>query len=67
VVLPASAQVRLHRLAPEGVLREQLHQLVVPIDPQVRAATQLRQLLVALLPGDAAPAAAVPAANMPGA
>jgi len=67
VVLPASAQVRLHRLAPDGAWREQLHQLVVPIDQQVRAATQLRQLLVALLPGGAAPGAAVPATNMPGA
>ena len=66
VVLPASAQVRLHRLAPEGALREQTHQLVVPIDPHQRAATQLRQLLAALLPDDASRAAPVAAANMPG-
>ena len=67
VVLPASAQVRLHRLAPDGALREQTHQLVVPIDPRGPAATQLRQLLAALLPDDAAPAAPLAAANMPGA
>ncbi|HXQ19978.1 MAG TPA: transcription-repair coupling factor [Acidimicrobiales bacterium] len=67
VVLPASAQVRLHRLAPEGALREQLHQLVVPLDPGVRAATALRQLLAALLPPGTGPAAGEPAANMPGA
>jgi hypothetical protein len=67
VVLPASAQVRLHRLAPDGALREQTHQLVVPIAPRVAAATQLRQLLAALLPPERAPAAPAAAANMPGA
>jgi len=67
VVLPASAQVRLRRLAPGATLREQTHQLVVPIEAQGRAATQLRQLLAALLPVEAGPGGGVAAANMPGA
>jgi transcription-repair coupling factor (superfamily II helicase) len=67
VVLPASAQIRLHRLSPEGVWREPLAQLVVPLDPKAGAAGALRSLLDALLPPALAPEASEPAANMPGA
>jgi transcription-repair coupling factor (superfamily II helicase) len=57
VTLPASAQVRLRRLRPGAILREELHQLVVPLDPKEPAAETLRALLVELLP-PADPAAA---------
>jgi hypothetical protein len=50
VVLPASAQVRLRRLAPGAEWRENLSQLVVPLDPKEPAAESLRDLLRALLP-----------------
>jgi hypothetical protein len=50
VVLPASAQVRLRRLAPGADWREGLSQLVVPLDPATGAADVLYDLLQALLP-----------------
>ncbi len=57
VELPASAQVRLRRLAPGAVYREQLHQLVVPLDGKGHAAEVLRELVVQLLPPPVADAA----------
>jgi transcription-repair coupling factor (superfamily II helicase) len=50
VVLPASAQVRLKRLRPGAVLREDLRQLVVPLDPREPAADALAGLLAELIP-----------------
>ena len=50
MVLPASAQVRLRRLAPGATFREELHQLVVPLDPKAPAAEVLCTLLDALAP-----------------
>ena len=53
--LPASAQARLHRLAREASYRETLSQLVVPVTSVERAATELRELLDALVPPAADP------------
>ncbi|MHB1585286.1 MAG: transcription-repair coupling factor, partial [Acidimicrobiales bacterium] len=50
VALPASAQVRLRRLAPGANVREDLHQLVVPLEEKERPAEALRNLLTALVP-----------------
>jgi transcription-repair coupling factor (superfamily II helicase) len=50
VTLPASAQVRARRLVPASSYREQLHQLLVPLDAGAPAAAVLRDLLVELLP-----------------
>ena len=50
LILPASAQVRLRRLAPGAVYREQLQQLVVPVDEKQQAADALRALLIELVP-----------------
>ena len=50
VRLPASAQVRLRRLRPGAAYREELHQLVVPLDTKEPAAEALRALVVDLLP-----------------
>ena len=50
IMLPASAQVRLRRLVPGGVLREDLRQLVVPLGSKERAAEALRTLLDELVP-----------------
>jgi transcription-repair coupling factor (superfamily II helicase) len=50
VVLPASAQVRLRRLVPGATVREELHQLVVPLGDGILPADALRTLLADLLP-----------------
>ncbi|HLN16996.1 MAG TPA: transcription-repair coupling factor [Acidimicrobiales bacterium] len=50
VTLPSSAQVRLRRLSPDATYKEELHQLVVPLEPGGRPAADLRELLLALLP-----------------
>ena len=50
LTLPASAQVRLRRLAPGAEYREELHQLVVPLSDGPLAADLLRNLLDELLP-----------------
>ncbi|MGH9088195.1 MAG: transcription-repair coupling factor, partial [Acidimicrobiales bacterium] len=50
VTLPASAQIRLRRLVPGANLREDLHQLVVPLDGKGLAAETLRALVEDLLP-----------------
>jgi transcription-repair coupling factor (superfamily II helicase) len=48
--LAASAQVRLRRLVPGAVYKEELGQLLVPIPAGVLAADVVRQLLVDLMP-----------------
>ncbi|MGH8987457.1 MAG: TRCF domain-containing protein, partial [Acidimicrobiales bacterium] len=50
VSLPASAQVRLRRLAPGAAYREQLRQLVVPLSGGAQPAEALLSLVAALLP-----------------
>ncbi|MGH9091451.1 MAG: transcription-repair coupling factor, partial [Acidimicrobiales bacterium] len=50
LTLPASAQVRLRRLAPGAAYREELHQLVVPLAGTADAASVLRELLDDLVP-----------------
>ena len=50
LTLPASAQVRLRRLAPGAIFREELHQLVVELPAGEPAAEVLRALLVELVP-----------------
>jgi transcription-repair coupling factor (superfamily II helicase) len=62
VALPASAQVRLRRIAPGAIYREQLQQLVVPLDGKDHPAEVLRDLVVQLLPP---PEPAEPASSMP--
>lgn len=52
VVLVASAQVRLRRLASGASYREELHQLVVPLSTRARPADALRELLSALFPAE---------------
>ncbi len=51
--LPASARVRLTRLAPRAVLKEDPPQLVVPLAGGPRLAADLEALLAALLPAGA--------------
>ncbi len=50
VHLAPSAQVRLRRLVPGAVFREELGQLVVPLDDTARPAEVLRRLVSDLLP-----------------
>jgi transcription-repair coupling factor (superfamily II helicase) len=50
VTLPASAQVRLRRVAPAATYREQLRRLVVPLTGDALPADQLGALLATLLP-----------------
>jgi transcription-repair coupling factor (superfamily II helicase) len=50
VHLPASAQVRLRRLAPGAAYKEELAQLLVPLGTAELAADRLRQLLEDLVP-----------------
>jgi len=56
VALPASAQVRLRRLAPGATYREDLAQLLVPIAAGAPAADTIRSVIEELIPlGDAGP------------
>jgi transcription-repair coupling factor (superfamily II helicase) len=48
--LPASARVRLRRLRPEAVVKEETHQLVVPLGPDERPVDALTELLGELVP-----------------
>ncbi len=48
--LPASARVRLRRLRPEAVMKEEAHQLVVPLGPDERPVEALTALLGELVP-----------------
>jgi transcription-repair coupling factor (superfamily II helicase) len=50
VTLPASAQVRLRRLAPGATYRDELAQLLLPIPEGVPAADGVRQVVEELLP-----------------
>ena len=50
VTLPASAQVRLRRLVPGAMYKEQLRQLVVPLTAEEHPAETLRSLVADLLP-----------------
>jgi transcription-repair coupling factor (superfamily II helicase) len=50
VTLPASAQVRLRRLAPGATYREELSQLLVPVPEDEPAAEGVRRILEELLP-----------------
>ena len=56
VTLPASAQVRLRRVAPGATYREDMAQLLVPIAEGEPAADALRRVIEELIPaGDAGP------------
>ena len=56
VTLPASAQVRLRRVAPGATYREDMGQLLVPIAEGEPAADALRRMIEELIPaGDAGP------------
>ncbi len=48
--LPASARVRLRRLRPEAVVKEETHQLVVPLGPDERPVDALTELIGELVP-----------------
>ncbi len=48
--LPASSQIRLRRLAPGASWREEMAQLVVPLEAKTPAATALLELLTQLVP-----------------
>ncbi len=61
LVLPASAQVRLRRVAPGATYREEQRQLVVPLDADGRPADALRSLLAELVPAPASAVDSVPA------
>jgi hypothetical protein len=50
VTLPASAQVRLRRLAPGATYRDELSQLLVPIPEGASAADGVRRVIEELLP-----------------
>ena len=53
IVLPASARVRLQRLAPRALYKEETHQLIVPLPGGPELADSLASLLQALVPEDA--------------
>ncbi len=57
--LPASARVRLRRLRPEAVYKEDARQLIVPFDPAEAPVEAVTELLGQLVPGaeDPGPAA----------
>ena len=56
VTLPASAQVRLRRLAPGASYREEMSQLLLPITDGAPAAEMVRRVIEELLPvGDSDP------------
>ena len=56
LALPASAQVRLRRVAPGATYREDLSQLLVPIPDGEPAADAVRRVVEELIPaGDAGP------------
>jgi transcription-repair coupling factor (superfamily II helicase) len=68
--LVASAQIRLRRLAPGSEYRDELRQLVVPLERSGSAADTLRELLIGLVPppdGAAADASASSSAGDPSA
>jgi hypothetical protein len=48
--LPASARVRLQRLAPRALYKEDQLQLIVPLPNSPALATELEDLLSALVP-----------------
>jgi transcription-repair coupling factor (superfamily II helicase) len=50
--LPASARVRLQRLYPGSVYKEDLHQVVAPLDRKAEPAAALVELLRALVPAE---------------
>ena len=50
ISLPASAQVRLRRLAPGATYRDELCQLLVPIPEGAPAADGVRRVLEELIP-----------------
>ena len=59
VTLPASAQVRLRRVAPGATYREEMSQLLLPLTDGEPAADAVRRVIEDLLPpGDSNPAAA---------
>ena len=56
VTLPASAQVRLRRVAPGASYREEMSQLLLPITDGAPAAEMVRRVIEELLPvGDSDP------------
>jgi transcription-repair coupling factor (superfamily II helicase) len=58
VILPASAQVRLRRVAPGAAYREEMSQLLLPITDGEAAAEVVRRVIEELLPeGDSGTAA----------
>lgn len=60
VRLPASAAVRLRRLAPDATYREDPPQLLMPIDGVSSAADTVRSLIEDLIPSTESPADGVP-------
>ncbi|HYD10965.1 MAG TPA: TRCF domain-containing protein, partial [Acidimicrobiales bacterium] len=52
ITLRASATVRLRRLAPSAIYKEEQHQLVVPLSKQVDPADALSTLLAELVPAE---------------
>jgi hypothetical protein len=68
VLLTASAQVRLRRLAPDAIYREDSGQLIVPLVGAGRAADVLRELLAELIPPTGGPPvpAPLPGGDAPG-
>jgi hypothetical protein len=52
VHLTASAQVRLRRLAPGAAYREDMAQLLVPVDSEESVSSFVRLVIEELLPAD---------------
>ena len=50
LALPASARVRLRRLRPQATMKEDVHQLVVPLAPGESPVEAITELLVELVP-----------------
>jgi transcription-repair coupling factor (superfamily II helicase) len=61
ISLPASARIRLQRLHPRAVFKEDIGQLVVPLGEKARDPAALVELLAELLPPRAEEAVAAPA------
>jgi hypothetical protein len=52
VSLPASAKIRLTRLAPKALLKEPAHELIVPIGGNRAVVDELHSLIAQLYPED---------------
>jgi transcription-repair coupling factor (superfamily II helicase) len=59
LALKTSARIRLQRVAPKAIYKEDIGQIVLPLPPRVDAAEYLATFLATMVPADATPIASV--------